>query len=213
MSKSWAVRSPDGAQRNPGTALPLVGTIPDYAAFIIGPTAGRTRWLHSGYPAVPHLPRWRQCCATADGLESVWLRAREPYHAAPLLGFLGDQPAEFSRRSAERRFTQISKPRLDHRMGEDGVRFQIQPLDDLSGRIPRRADAVQLARLKAGDEFVHRRNIRQRVGVRCRSDGERAQLGGPDVFDGRRHRSKVDLDLAGEQVRKRRAGAPIGYVQ
>jgi hypothetical protein len=59
--------------------------------------------------------------------------APENRTAAPLHGFRGDQPSELSRRSSQRSFAQIGKPRFDHRKGKDGVHFDIQLRDDLLG--------------------------------------------------------------------------------
>jgi hypothetical protein len=54
------VRSPDGAQRNPGI-LPANGPAPDFAEPVIGRRFAPTRWLHPGYkPSALVAPSRRQ---------------------------------------------------------------------------------------------------------------------------------------------------------
>jgi hypothetical protein len=73
-----------------------------------------------------------------------------------------------------------------------------------AGVFPRRANAVHLVRLEAGDEFAHSRYIRQRLGARRHCDRGSGQPAYCDVFNRCRHRREVDLDLAAEQIRSAR---------
>jgi hypothetical protein len=72
---------------------------------------------------------------------SVGLDVGGPDHLAPFLGFVGDQPAKVGGREREHVATQVGKPRLDLGVGEAGIDFLVEPVDDLGGRGLRCADA------------------------------------------------------------------------
>jgi hypothetical protein len=69
-----------------------------------------------------------------------------PYQVAPLFGFVGDELAKFGRRAWKRRAAELGEPRLDLRIGEAGVNFPLEPVDDFRGRVFRSADAIKGAR-------------------------------------------------------------------
>src|SRR6185503_13302114 len=69
---------------------------------------------------------------------------------APLFGFLGDQLAEVGGRPAERGGAQVREARLQLRIGEARIHQLVELLDDVGGRVLRRAQAVPAAGLVAG---------------------------------------------------------------
>jgi hypothetical protein len=71
-------------------------------------------------------------------------------HLAPLLGFIGDEVAEVGGRARNHRAAQVGKPRLDLGVGERGVDFLVELVDDLGGRFLGCADANPRTRLVAG---------------------------------------------------------------
>ena len=80
---------------------------------------------------------------------------------------------------------QVGKPRLDLGIGESRVDLLVELVDDLGGRVPRRANAEPRARLVARHELAHGRDVRQRLRARRGRHRQRAQLAGPDVLDRR----------------------------
>src|SRR5262249_14032509 len=71
---------------------------------------------------------------------SVWLNARELDHLAPLLDVISDEVAEVGGRASKRRATQISELCLDLGISERRVDLLVELLDNLNGRVSRRAD-------------------------------------------------------------------------
>src|SRR5262245_50380406 len=61
---------------------------------------------------------------------SVRLDVGGPDHLAPLLGFVGDELAEFGGRHRHRHAAQIGEPRLDRGIGEAGVNCLVELVDD-----------------------------------------------------------------------------------
>jgi hypothetical protein len=70
------------------------------------------------------------------------LDIRRPDHPAPLLGFVGDELAEFGRQARKHGAAQVGKPRLDFRIGESRVDLLVESVDNLDGRVLGRADAI-----------------------------------------------------------------------
>ena len=68
-------------------------------------------------------------------------------------------------------------------IGEAGIDLPVEFLDDLGGRVSRRADASPGARLVTRHELAHRWNVRQHFRTRCRGYCQRAQLAVFDVLD------------------------------
>src|SRR5438093_7685737 len=75
----------------------------------------------------------------------------------PLFGFVGDELFEVRRRAGEHRAAEISEPRLHPRIGEAGVDLLVELLDDLGRRVARGANAVDCARLVAGQSVAYSR--------------------------------------------------------
>src|SRR5262245_26572815 len=74
-------------------------------------------------------------------------------HLAPLLSFVRHQPTEVGGRADSWCATQIGEPRLDLMIGESGVHFVVELLDDFGRSGLRRADAGPGARLVTRQEF------------------------------------------------------------
>src|SRR3954469_11076301 len=92
------------------------------------------------------------------GLENVrqspWLDPRELHHLRPFLGFVSDELAEFGGRAGKHFAAKLGKPRVHLGVGESGIDFLVELVDDLGGGIPGRADAVPGARLISWDEIA-----------------------------------------------------------
>src|SRR5262245_57035082 len=61
---------------------------------------------------------------------------------APLVDTFGDKLAEISGAHRHRHATEIGKPRLDLGIGKSSIDLLVELVDDLRGRVPRRADAA-----------------------------------------------------------------------
>src|SRR3954468_11696280 len=69
-----------------------------------------------------------------------------PDDLAPFLGFVGDELSEIGGRAAKHGAAQIGEPRLDLGVRESRVDLFVELVNDFSGRVPGRADAVPGAR-------------------------------------------------------------------
>src|SRR5262245_31501093 len=107
---------------------------------------------------------------------SVRLDVEGPDDVAPLLGFLGDEPAKVCGRDDKRRHTQNGEPRFYLGIGEARVDLLVELLDDLGRRGLRCADAGPGARLVARHKFPDSRDIGQHLRTRCGGHCQRAQL-------------------------------------
>ncbi len=103
------------------------------------------------------------------------------------------------------------QPRLDPDIGQAGVDLVIEPVDDIGGRAPGRADAAPAACLIARHIFAGR-NVRQRRRAARGRHRQRPQPAGFDVFDRRRQAIEGGLHLAAQQVGQHRPGAAIRHV-
>src|SRR5262245_48468033 len=81
-------------------------------------------------------------------------------HLAPLLGFVGDQPAEGSGRERKCRAAQVGKSCLDFGIEEGGVDLLVKSIDDLSRCVRGHADARPPACLVTRHEFADGRDVR-----------------------------------------------------
>ena len=157
-------------------------------------------------------------CGGACG--EYWRRSRgslrldvgRPDHLAPLLGFVGDELAEVGGRARKRRAAEVGEPRLDLGIGEAGVDLLVELVDDLGGRVLRRADAEPGARLVARHEFAHGRDVRQRLRARRGRHRQRAQLAGPDVLDRRGMGANMTCTCPPSRSVSAGAAAAIGHV-
>jgi len=73
---------------------------------------------------------------------SFHLGAGELDDLAPFLGFVSDKPAETGWRTGRQHGPQIGKPGGDLGISERSIDVPVEPVDDLGGRVPRRAYAV-----------------------------------------------------------------------
>src|SRR5215510_11988398 len=133
-------------------------------------------------------------------------------HLTPLLGFVGDELAEIGGRERKLSATFVGKPRLYFEIGESGVDFPVEPIDDLGGRVVGRAHAKPGARLIARHEVAHGRDVGQRLQARSGGYSQRPQLAGLDVLDNTNWRYEHELDLPGDQIGDRRRRAAIGHM-
>src|ERR1700682_1555981 len=75
---------------------------------------------------------------------SLRFEARGLHDLAPLLGFIGDELAEFSGSHGGWDAAQIGQPRLHPGVGERRIDFLVELGDDFGGRVLGRADAIPL---------------------------------------------------------------------
>src|SRR5262249_9923263 len=94
---------------------------------------------------------------------SLWLDVGRPDHLAPLLGFVGDEPAKVGGREHKWCAPHVGEPRLHFGIEEASGDLLVEFLDDLGGRGLRCADAEPGARLETRHEFVYSRDVGQRV--------------------------------------------------
>src|SRR5215471_4371842 len=73
---------------------------------------------------------------------SVRFRARELDHLGPFLGFIGNELCEIGGRASKCRTAQIAKPRLRFGVSENGIDLLVELVDNIGGRGPRGADAI-----------------------------------------------------------------------
>src|SRR5262245_58512894 len=133
-------------------------------------------------------------------------------HLAPLLGLGGNELCKVAGRARKSSATEFGQPRLDLGIGKAGVDLGVELVDDLSRRVPGRADPIPLARLEARQEFSHSWDARQRLRARRARYRQRTQLAGLDVLNRHERRDEQDLHLSAEQVRYRRRSAAIRHV-
>jgi hypothetical protein len=127
---------------------------------------------------------------------SVWLDTRRLDHLGPLLGLIGDKLSEVGGRSGQHSAAQIGEARLDLGIGERGVDLFVELVDDLSRRVPGRADAVPTARLIARHEMA-------KVGKAALGDAMRR------LFD----KGKIRLEEYAQSIASRwRSDLFIGHV-
>jgi hypothetical protein len=83
-------------------------------------------------------------------------------HLCPLVGRFDGELAELGRRHQHWDAAQVRDPLLDRRIGEAGIDFAVEPVDNFGGRIFWRTSAEKSARLVAGHGFADGRNVWQR---------------------------------------------------
>jgi hypothetical protein len=104
----------------------------------------------------------------ASAAASIRLGPRELNHLGPLLSFVGDKPSKLPRRYSHRQAAEIGESRPHLGIGQSCVDLCVEPIHNLSGRIPRRDNAIPLKRLVARHCFVECRNIGELCERRCR---------------------------------------------
>src|SRR5262249_58131996 len=117
-------------------------------------------------PTLQRSPIPRQRLSSTDVTEclaavwlSVGLRARELYDLPPLLGFFRDALSIFGRREGEHRAPKVGEARLHLGVGESGVDFSVEFVNDFGRRVPRRADAAPGTGLKTRHKLTHCRDV------------------------------------------------------
>src|SRR5215831_10398458 len=104
-------------------------------------------------------------------------------YLAPLLGFVCDKFSKVGGRHRHRRAAQIGKSCLDLGIGEGGIDFAVELIDDFSRRFLGCADTVPGGRLISRHKLSEGRNVWQRFRAHHGSYRERTQIAGPDVPD------------------------------
>lgn len=79
-------------------------------------------------------------------------------YLGPFCGFRGNQLDEIRRRACECDDAKIFEPCPNGNIGEAGVDFAIEEIDDFGRRTHRGTDTVERTRLVTGYEFCNRRN-------------------------------------------------------
>src|SRR5262245_37850938 len=87
--------------------------------------------------------------ATVGFPASLRLDARELDHLGPFLDFLGDELAKIGGRTREHCTSQIGEARLHGGIGESGINFLVELLDNIYGRGLGYYDPVPASRLVA----------------------------------------------------------------
>src|SRR5262245_12006711 len=118
-----------------------------------------------------------------------------PNHLAPLLGFVGDELAEVGRRANKHRAAEVSKPRLQPRIGNTGVNLLVKLLDNVGWRASRCANTSECTRLKTWHGIADGWNVWEWIQPRNGCHAERAQLARFDVFGRTSHRVEQHLNL------------------
>src|SRR5262249_10734789 len=125
----------------------------------------------------------RPCQIANRSFRSIRPDTRELDHLCPLLGFGGDNIAEIYGRQCKRGAAKAGDPRLDLGVDEGRVYLLIEFLDNLSGRVLWRADAIHRTRLVPGHEIAQGWNVRQGFRAGCRSHPQRTKRAGSDVLE------------------------------
>src|SRR5882762_5655138 len=105
----------------------------------------------------PSSPSRLSPCGSDDCQQDLELDVGRADDLAPFLGFVGNDLAEVGGRAGNQGATEVGQPDLQLGIGEAGIGFLVQLLDDLVGRFPGPADAIPRARLIARHEFAHGR--------------------------------------------------------
>src|ERR1051325_2126939 len=98
-----------------------------------------------------------------------------PYYLAPLLGFVGNELSDLGRRAGEHGAPKIAKLRPDLGIGEAGIDFLVELVDDLGRRVLGRTEAIPSACLVAWHEFPDGRQIGQQLPARRAAYCQRAE--------------------------------------
>ena len=90
-----------------------------------------------------------------------WLYVRGSHHFSPLLGIAYEQSFKFGGRALERGATELTKPRIEGRIGKAGINLLVKQFDDVRRRLSTRRDTEPNARLITRDEFADCGDIRR----------------------------------------------------
>src|ERR1051325_1615095 len=97
---------------------------------------------------------------SAGFARSLRLAVARPDHLAPLLDFLGNEPAEIRGRVRKCSAAQVGKPRFHVGIGEARVDVLVELIDDLGRRVPRHPNAIHHARLVTRHKLTYGRKVR-----------------------------------------------------
>src|SRR5262245_30662315 len=99
--------------------------------------------------------------------KSLRLDAGELHDLRPFLGFLSDELGKVGGRAPKRHAAQLGKSCLQLRIGEAGVDFLVELVDDLGRRVSRSAEAAPEACFEAWEKIADGGDIWQKVRARC----------------------------------------------
>src|SRR5262249_43654513 len=94
---------------------------------------------------------------------SICLCACDFHPLGPLLGFVGDEPAEVGGRARNHDCTEVGEPCLYFGIRESRIDLLVELVDDLGGCVLGNADAIPEARLLAPPELTPRRGVGHRL--------------------------------------------------
>src|SRR5262249_26539999 len=86
---------------------------------------------------------------------SLWLDVGRPDHLAPLLGFVGDEPAKVGGREHKWCAPHVGEPRLHFGIEEASVNLLVEFLDDLGRRAQPTSPDIPYRRGSAGKHHLH----------------------------------------------------------
>src|ERR1700758_5119636 len=135
-------------------------------------------------------------------LGSLRLDARKLDDLRPLLHLGRDEGLTFSRGQRHRRDTEVRKPRLQYRVGQNSNHFLIERVDDLGGQMLWCAKSLPSAGLEARNKLPQGWHVRERVCSRHSRNCQSAQCSSLDVPEARLDRLECDLNMAGDKIDK-----------
>ena len=84
-------------------------------------------------------------------------------HLCPFLSIVDDEPTEVSGRACKYLGAQISEAGVELGISQPGTDRTVELVDDVCGRVLRRADSLLADALVAGHELADRRKVRQQL--------------------------------------------------
>src|SRR5262249_11884358 len=142
---------------------------------------------------------------------SLQLDPRELDHLAPLFGFVGNELGEIGRRPCPLDPSLIVELLFQIWIGKPCVHRLVYAIDDVCGRVSRRADAVPRTDLITCNKLGDGRQARFRGCAHRAGDRKPARLAGPDVPDRGGKRREQNLDLPTEKDATPWGGAPVWH--
>src|SRR6516164_3101820 len=114
---------------------------------------------------------------------SLGLDVARADHLSPFFCLVSDELAELGRCHRHRHTTEIIKSGFELRIGESCVYFHVQLVNDVSRRVPGRADTKPHTRLIPRHELAHGWKVGQGFPARRAGDSESTQCAGPDILN------------------------------
>src|SRR5262249_45654511 len=134
-------------------------------------------------------------------------------HLGPLLGFRHDELLKVARRHRHWHTAEVRKAYLDVRVGESGVYFFVELIDDFARCILGRPNALPSTGLEAWHRLCDGWYLWQRPRARRGGNRQRAHLAGFDGLDRFGQRAEPPLPLPADQVGERGRTTAIGHME